>query len=174
MLKKQEVILTDETGSIRVVLWESDIEIFDSGSSYELNKAVLKTYENKKYLTLNRQTVIKPTEVKITRDDDKQVLQAANLKKICCPADCVEKITSYLSYNKCNASLNENIGHKVIQCPSCGCGQLKAKSLMAKVLFIKDKKRVSLTIIKVLFYSLYYFYLLCTILSKTVELRPHQ
>ena len=101
---KQEGIFTDETGSIRIVFWQSDIQRIESGSSYELSKAIVKKYESANYITINRQSVVRPSNVKITRDDDEKT-QKKNINKVFCPAIGVERVTSYLSCNKCNASL---------------------------------------------------------------------
>ena len=148
MLMKQEGIFTDETGSIRIVFWQSDIQRIESGSSYELSKAIVKKYESANYITINRQSVVRPSNVKITRDDDEKT-QKKNINKVFCPAIGVERVTSYLSCNKCNASLLQNDNRKVVQCSNCGCGQLKSKCkncIIVKTLFIKDEEQLSLSI----------------------------
>ena len=44
-LRKQEAIFTDNTPSVRAVLWEGDIEKIQSGSHYTISRAVVKEYE---------------------------------------------------------------------------------------------------------------------------------
>ena len=41
-LTKQECTITDESGSIRLVLWEDDIKKIDSGNTYKIFKAMVK------------------------------------------------------------------------------------------------------------------------------------
>lgn len=157
---KQEAILTDESGSIRIVFWQSDIEIIQSGSSYELTRAIVKNYDGENYITINRQTVLRNSTVKVARDDDERV-QVQNISKGFLPADGLEKVTSYLCCNKCNASLLQNDNRKVGKCSNCGCGELKSKCkklMIAKALFIKDKKKVTLTIFDEKLAELYTIY----------------
>ena len=46
-LRKQEAVLTDNTASIRMVLWESDIAKVTSGSHYTLSRAVVREYDGR-------------------------------------------------------------------------------------------------------------------------------
>ncbi len=89
-LVKQDGVLTDETGSIRIVFWQSDIQNIESGLSYEFKKAILKNYNGKNYITINRQTILLSLEVKITRDDAEKV---EKVSEVSLPADAVEKVT---------------------------------------------------------------------------------
>ena len=45
-LIKQECILTDESGSIRLVLWENDITNIISGETYSIHYAVVKSFNS--------------------------------------------------------------------------------------------------------------------------------
>ncbi|KAK3735183.1 hypothetical protein QZH41_000469 [Actinostola sp. cb2023] len=148
VLTKQETLFTDDSGSIRLVLWEGDMKRVSSGSSYQITKAIKKTYQEDAYLTLNRQTVIQPSDTIITRDDD-QLLDAVNTKQVSFPAEGVEIITSYLSCKKCNAGLPQTDERKVVQCTKCGCGQLRSsckENTVVKALFLNNNEQVSLTI----------------------------
>ena len=54
-LRKQEAIFTDNSGTMRLVLWESDITRVISKSVYNISKIVVREFDNAKYLTLNKQ-----------------------------------------------------------------------------------------------------------------------
>ena len=158
-LNKQEAVLTDESGSIRLVLWQSDITRVRTGSTYEFTRALVKTYQTHNYITLNRQTAIKETEIAINRSDDELIDNHVN--KVCCPADGVEKVTTYLACKKCNASFPLYDERKVLQCANCGCAQLRAKCTgrtIVKALFVKEQERVSLTIFDDKLSALYNLY----------------
>jgi hypothetical protein len=58
MLKKQEASITDDSASVRLVLWENDISKMSTNSSYKLQKVIVRLYNDTKYLTLNKQSVI--------------------------------------------------------------------------------------------------------------------
>ena len=147
-LSKQEAMLTDESGSIRIVLWEADIKRIESGSSYEFEKATVKNYNGENYITINRQTVVKSSVVEVARDDDERAEKMIE-HKVSFPADGVEKVTSYLSCNKCTSSLIENDNRIFVKCANCDCAQLKSKCKkmrVAKVLLLKGEEKLTLTI----------------------------
>lgn len=68
-LRKQEAVLTDNSASVRAVLWQSDIEKIQSGSHYTISRAVVKEYEGNKYLTMNRKSEIKQSTVTVQLED---------------------------------------------------------------------------------------------------------
>ena len=72
--------LTDETGSIRVVLWENDTKWVTSGVTYKLSNVMVREYGNKKYPTLNKNSTITSTDVEIERADD--IIQNSQSKLI--------------------------------------------------------------------------------------------
>ena len=45
-LKKLETVLTDETGSLSLVLWESDIDWVQNGQTYNLTRAIVKNFSS--------------------------------------------------------------------------------------------------------------------------------
>ena len=64
-LTKQEAIFTDNTGSIRVVLWEKDIPKVTTGTCYNIKNIAVKEYGETKYLTLTRHSTIESIEISI-------------------------------------------------------------------------------------------------------------
>ena len=65
-LTKQEAIFTDNTGSIRVVLWEKDIQRVTTGTCYNIRNIAVKEYGVTKYLTLARHSTIDPLQDPVT------------------------------------------------------------------------------------------------------------
>lgn len=50
-LKKRDVVVGDETGSCRLVLWEADVDILEEGKSYKLVDVGVRKYGVDKYLS---------------------------------------------------------------------------------------------------------------------------
>ena len=143
-LTKQEATLTDETASIRIVLWESDIDTFQSRATYRLNKVMVRSFNGQKYLTINKQTEVTKSDKTIDRDDEK--LLDSHINKVLCPAEGVESIQKFLSCSKCQASVPPSSENKFVQCSTCNLAQLKTKCktrTFAKVLF---QKNISLSV----------------------------
>ena len=147
-LTKQECTLTDETGSMRLVLWEEDTKRIQSGNTYKFCKAIVKSYQQQKYITLNKQTTIQSSTTQVQRKDE--ITRDKYQNTVTCPAEAVERLTTYLSCTKCNSSLPSNDSGKIIRCSNCGMAKLKTKCknrALAKVLFVTaDQKDVTLTI----------------------------
>ena len=69
-LRKQETIFTDNTPSVHAVLWEGFIEKIQSGSHYTISMAVVKEYEDSKYLTVSRKSEIKEYTTTVQLKDE--------------------------------------------------------------------------------------------------------
>jgi hypothetical protein len=124
-LKKQEAVLTDNTGSICLVLWEGDRKKIISGCSYNLRNVAVKTYPDVKYATLNAKSSVEIADAIIDREDE--IAVEFNLHSVFCPADEVKSINKYLSCYKYPAIIVHIPGKKLIKCSECGPGQLRSK-----------------------------------------------
>ena len=145
-LTKQECTITDQSGPIRLVLWEDDIKKIDFGNAYKIFKAMVKTYANQKF---NKQTTIELSTSNVQREDAVMTDTSQNIVE--CPAEGVEKVTTYLSCSKCNSSLPRNQQENIIKCTNCGMAKLKSRCktrASAKVVFDKPHEagEVTLTI----------------------------
>lgn len=69
-LKKLETVVT---GFIRLVLWQSDIDRVQNGQTYNLTRAIVKNFQDTKYITLNRQSAIAQTQITIQRNDEQLI-----------------------------------------------------------------------------------------------------
>ena len=120
-LRKQESVMTDESGTIRLVLWEADIANVQSELTYNLKRAIIREFDNRKYITLNKQTKISQSLVSVTRSDE----DVGNLHKefnISCPPEGVPPIQMYLSCQKFS-NLMVSCSTKNIKCTKCGLNQ---------------------------------------------------
>lgn len=139
-LKKQESFLTDETGSIRLVLWENDILKVQSNKSYKLLKARVRYYDDAPYLTLNMQSIVSQTTLDISREDDEHLMAESEQKTVQMPAEGIQTLTRYLSCNTCKTRVEETNINKV-KCSQCGLTQLKKKCsvrLLVKAKFMTE------------------------------------
>lgn len=147
-LRKQEGILTDNTGSIRIVLWESDIEKISSGSHYTLSTAVVREYDGDKYITLNRKSTIKEESTTVSRED--QLNLQRNLRSVDCPAEGVDSVKTFLSCNRCQVKLAPIAGKNIVKCSECGLTQMKTKckqQLLVSVLFEEKEDKSTTTLL---------------------------
>lgn len=62
ILQMQEAIITDETGSMRLVLWDSDIRKISSGCSYDIQIGLVRNFKDVNYLTFNSGTDVKQSD----------------------------------------------------------------------------------------------------------------
>lgn len=146
-LKKQETILTDETGSIRLVLWENDIQKVQSKETYMLERSVVREFDNQPYITINKETQISKVTQTIANPDD----HLANTYKeftISCPPEGILATHRSLSCKKCaNSMVLHNVG-KTIKCSACGLVQLSRlcqKKVHANAFFINEQgQKISL------------------------------
>ena len=70
---KQEAIFTDNTGSIRVVLWAKDIPRVTTGTCYNIKNIAVKEYGETKYLTPTRHSTIESVQINIDQQDTSDV-----------------------------------------------------------------------------------------------------
>lgn len=69
-LQKQEALFTDNSGTVRVVLWENDIARVTSGSNYKLSNVMVREYDQHKYLSLNKKSIIEEGTGTVEREDE--------------------------------------------------------------------------------------------------------
>lgn len=60
--------ITDNSVTIRLVLWENDITKVTTDSSYKLRKVMVRVYDEEKYLTLNKQAIINQITEELIRE----------------------------------------------------------------------------------------------------------
>lgn len=147
-VKMQEAVITDETATVRLVLWESDISKVISGETYDLKRVVIKDYSRENYISLNKQTEIIKSHVTVDRRDDDITGKTVQSCTVACPADGVLSIHRYFLCKKCSKLI---VAHdeKLVKCGGCGLFQLKLTSqpeVQANAFFctIGERKRVAI------------------------------
>ena len=157
-LTKQEAILTDNTGSIRVVLWEKDIPRVTTGTCYNITNMAVKEYGVTKYLTLTRHSTIESIQVNIDRQDTSDVKTETTQHQF--PPDGVNYVQQFLACNKCHSKLVNNAS-KIIKCSECGLTQLKKKcqsKVLASILIKTDQETASYTLFNDTMHQLFHIY----------------
>ena len=157
-LTKQEAIFTDNTGSIRVVLWEKDIPKVNTGTCYNIKNIAVKEYGDTKYLTLTRHSKIESIEISIHRQDTSDVKTETTQQQF--PPDGVNYVQQFLTCNKCQSKLANNTS-KIIKCSECGLTQLKKKcqnKVLASILFKTDQEPTSYTLFDDTMHQLFHIY----------------
>ena len=140
-LRKQEALFTDNSGTIRLVLWETDIGRVTSSSVYEIKKIVVREYQNARYLTLNKSSSIKQSDNPIVRNDSEAAELLPHAHSVDCPVAGVLSIQRFSSCKKCQTKLVPSSAKPFEKCTECGLTQLLAKCqqrLIANVMFDKD------------------------------------
>lgn len=103
-LTKQVALFTDNSGSLRLVLWEQDTRKMKSGLCYNLSHAAIKECNGANYLTLtNYSAVNEAVKLKIERQND--VTDKTQQLKVQFPADGINYVQSYLSCSKCHSKV---------------------------------------------------------------------
>lgn len=145
-LKKQEALITDNSSSIRLVLWENDIKKVESGSSYRLVNVMVKTYQQKKYITLNKRSHILPSDEVIEREDSVAEIKYENVQ---CPALAIKSVQCFKSCKKCRTKIIPIPGKQITKCSECGLVELLSKStnrMLANTLFNNGDEEISLVL----------------------------
>ena len=102
-LTKQEALLTDNSGSLRMVLWEQDIKKCKSGQCYILSNVAIKEFNDAEYLTLTRFSTVNETDkLTVTRQDDVPDINKKQMK-VTFPPDGINYVQLHLSCNKCHS-----------------------------------------------------------------------
>lgn len=89
-LQKQEATITDDTTSVRLVLWEKDINKVTDDSSYKLQKVMVRVDSDKKYLTLNTSSIISQIDQSFDSEHDAAIV--SNYKTVKSPANGVTTV----------------------------------------------------------------------------------
>ncbi|CAH3151381.1 unnamed protein product, partial [Porites evermanni] len=157
-LKKQEALFTDNTGSVRLVLWEQDTTKMQSGQCYSMTNVAVKDYNGTNYLTLTKHTKVNAAELQVDRQD--VAVDNGKQMQVAFPPEGINYVQQYLSCNKCHAKVMDS-PKKIIKCSECGLTQLKSKcssKIIASILTKTDKDTMSLNIFDNIIEELYTLY----------------
>ena len=78
---KQDVTISDNTGSTRLTLWQTDIDKLEVGTSYKLKNLILKSFDGSRYLCPKSdwsfETCGDVNAIKDIEDDKKEIVGAS-------------------------------------------------------------------------------------------------
>ncbi|CAB4033345.1 ATP-dependent DNA helicase PIF1 [Paramuricea clavata] len=146
-VKMEEAVITDDSATVRLVLWEADISKIESHRTYYLKRAIVKDFSNQNYITLNKQTEISESQRAVKRVDE-NVVNAVQHFIIPCPPEGVQSVHRYVLCKKCRKVLI-NSNRKLVKCSACGLTQLKSNykpEIQATAFFI-DKNGTKFSIL---------------------------
>ena len=124
VLQKQECIVGDASGTIRLVMWQEGIGTLKPEHSYKLIDVTVRTYAEKKYISLSVRSRIEEIQDigEIAEIDSDCKLKCANLVvgRIVGVMNCEQ----YTACPNCAARLTRDADadkYDIIQCSKCGC-----------------------------------------------------
>ena len=99
----QNVLVCDESGLGRLVLWEGDVGKVAEGKSYAVNNGKVKLYEGVKYLSVTNETDVDEVDLGDVSGSSSQVLEEYS---ICGEIISCSKVTHYLSCGICKSRID--------------------------------------------------------------------
>lgn len=144
----QECLLTDPSGSIKLVLWENFVQKCQSGNTYRFDNLRLKSDNSQKSLSTSQ------SNCNITDAPPFPNLKApeelpSNTTTVKVEIHGYSQISSYTACDSCNKKVEIHPQNpNLVKCPSCKITFHKKKSInqyIAKVVFQEDKKKIPLT-----------------------------
>ena len=125
VLQKQVAFITDDSDAMRLVLWENDMLRIMPNNAYELHKVMVRSFNNTKYLTLNKQSVIIETEDSFDQVHD--VSMASQYKTVTLPPVGVGEIQQFLSCAICKTKVIPPEEGSIVKCSECSRSQLLSR-----------------------------------------------
>ena len=114
---KQDCIISDSTGTCRLVLWETDVEKLVQGQSYQIKVASVRIFKDTKYLSISANCTFSEVAnigvVKEPSDDEDN----AKFKDVVGEIDTVLSSEQYYSCKSCKSKLQQD--GVFAKCPKC-------------------------------------------------------
>ena len=105
---KQDCIISDSTGTCRLVLWETDVEKLVQGQSYQIKGASVRIFKDTKYLSIGANCTFSEVAdigvVKEPSDDEDN----AKFKDVVGEIDTVLSSEQYYSCKSCKSKLQQD------------------------------------------------------------------
>ena len=121
-LKKQEVMVGDETGTCRLVLWEGDVESLEEGKSYRLIDVGVRSYDGTKYLCYTTNSTKEET-VKDLEEVNEEFVGGEDSedmgRSMSGEVSAVTSTAEYFSCKFCHSKVELEEG-VVAECTKCG------------------------------------------------------
>ena len=141
-LTKQKCKICDESGCVRLVLWEKDVGAVEEEESYKLIGIGVCAYGSRNFLSLGVNCIIeKVDDISEVTENDSDDEDGGIVKRVVVgEIDAVLSAEEYLGCLCCNGKM-KNVNEVVGECPKCGSlvKTMKCmKKMMAKVVISGD------------------------------------
>lgn len=141
-LKKQEVMVGDETGTCRLVLWEGDVESLEEGKSYRLIDVGVRSYDGTKYLCYTAKSTKEET-VKDLEEVNEEFVGGEDSedmgRSMSGEISAVISTAEYFSCKFCHCKVELEEDGVVAECTKCGammkvssCKEMKSAKFVVK------------------------------------------
>lgn len=123
-LEKQDVVLSDATGTARLTLWQENIEV---DHSYEIANASVGSYNNAKYLTTSKSgfTVTALDDIGEVHDKPEELPTSNELKDA--EVITISHFTKQRACISCKGKV-DRVNERIGKCTKCSAGQKIDKS----------------------------------------------
>ena len=130
-LCKQECVVCDESGCVRLVLWEENVGVVKEGCSYRLKGVVVRVYGGAKFLSLGVRCVVENVgDIGAVAEVECDEEVAGNARKVVVgEIDGVLFSEEFASCVACKAKV-KNVNDVVGECTKCGMIMKTAKCKM--------------------------------------------
>lgn len=138
MLKKVEGKAGDETGAIKMTVWEKMIDVVKEGGTYQFSNARVRSFGGDKYISVGIDSVVSESSIRVSAVDNLMEEERLFPEKTVFASKIigVQDIQRYALCRVCRKKLGE-LESDICVCEICGLNQLVAPS---------DKKHVSVGI----------------------------
>ena len=115
-LKKQDVTITDESGSCKAVLWESHVGVFSTGECYKFQNVRINAYNGCKYFSISANSASEKIEdigdvVEDNRQENSGQVVPGEIVR-------VSRVENYKKCRVCNCKVIERT-NMMAECPKC-------------------------------------------------------
>jgi len=157
LINKRDCWFADSTAIYRCVVWEDQIKSLKEEKSYESNKVTVRSFNNRKYLSVGEGCdIVEIEDIGNVIDHDHQSAESESGRAKVVKADIVA-VTSLdvcKGCRNCNAKVVDSSGSTVGECNKCNAKMKLAKctnqSVANVVLEDRDKMNYQVTILMIL------------------------
>lgn len=147
-LTKLEGCFLDESGSIRIAIWNEQIEQTEDNQYYEIENIRVRQYFGQKYLFASIDTVFKKVTSnlpKLSADDIKKAQNEIMTNEIMCNSFLSVETSAYYSCVTCNRKVQFRQDSVMLKCSHCSGKFLMKNSKKTLTVRVSVKKDDSIT-----------------------------
>ena len=143
-LTKLEGCFLDESGSVRITIWNEQIEQTENNQYYEIENIRVRQYCGQKYLSANEETVFKKVTSNLPKLSPDDIKKAQNeiTNEIVCHSFLSVETSAYYSCVTCSRRVPFRQDSAMLKCTNCSSSFLiknSIKTLTARVSVKRDE-----------------------------------